>query len=224
MPEREQSSRWRAARLRLRNLDKVLYPVDRDHQGRGDALPTRGRAAAAAAAAGPAGDPQPLAGRRDGRPVLREEPAAGRPGLGPPGDACPRPARRRTARSVDLPARRRPGRPGLGGEPGGARAAHPAVARRARAGGASTTRTGSSIDLDPGPPAGLAECARGGPGRPGAARRRRARRRAGHQRQQGHAALRAGVGHAGRHDGARVRHAARRGPRARPAASWSSRG
>ena len=84
-------------------------PAHRHHQGRGaQLLRARRRRRAAAAPHGPRGDPDPLAARRRGQQLLREEQAGRHAVVGAHGRACPttgpaEPARRATGDTLDFP-------------------------------------------------------------------------------------------------------------------------
>ena len=122
-------------------------PGDRDDQGRGARLLRPRRRRPAPAPRRPSGDPGPLAARRRGPAVLREEPALGGAVVAAPG-----------ARSTTSPTRSCRGRRAhLPRQPQLPRAARPAVDR-----GRGRQRQNPNrlvIDLDPGKPAGLHECA-----------------------------------------------------------------
>ena len=135
-------------RLRLSNLDKVLYPEVGFTKGQVIDYYTRAAPVAAAppARAGAHAQALPQRGRR--RPLLREAEALARARVGAlePIQAGDRDDR--------LRGLRRPAHAGVAGQPRRPRAAPVAGAGRAT----PTRPTVMAFDLDPGPPAALAEC------------------------------------------------------------------
>ena len=181
-------SRWTASSCGCRRLDKVLYPEAGTTKA--EVLDYYARIAprAAAAPGRPAGDPDPLAGRRRGRPFFEKNVPSHAPDW---------------LRTVVLPT------PGSTRQPGDAALPDHRVTLAGLIWAANLAalelhvpqwtvgpRGGVHnpdrlvIDLDPGPPAGLGRMCRGRPPDRRPAGHRRAQRGAGHQRQQGPAALR----------------------------------
>ena len=165
-------------------------PAHRDHQGRGAQLLRPDRAGAAAAPQGPRRDPDPVAARRGGHELLREE----RPGrhavLGAHRDGAPTTGSRARGTARHLSSRssttwRRS--PGWSTWPP---SSCTCTSGRSVRNGRPRNADRLVIDLDPGEPAGLHECCqvallvrdRLGGARPGD--------QAGHQRQQGAAPVR----------------------------------
>ena len=160
--------------LELSNLDKVLYPAAGFTKGEVIDYYVRVAPVLLPHLRGPAADPDPVPERRRRRRASsrRTRPAARRPGCA--GRRLPVPGSATGRETLDFIVVDERGHPGLAGQPGRARAAHPTVeAGRVRPADPDLL----VVDLDPGPPAGLAECclvARRGPA-PAAARRARPR-------------------------------------------------
>ena len=136
--------------LALTNLDKVLWPRGRLHQGRGDRLLRADRADDPAPPARPRADPGPVSRRRRGPALLREARAEAHARLGQ--DRADRDGLGRGARLHRL---RRPPDPGLARAARGARAA-PLARRSPKSPSARPCSPSTSI---PGAPATAVECA-----------------------------------------------------------------
>ena len=176
--------------LSLSNLDKVLYPHDGLHQGRGDRLLHPNRAGAPAPSRRSTADDQALPERRRQALLLREERRPRHAVLGADG-RLPVPGSTMNRDTHRLRRRRRTGRAGVAGQPGRARTARAAVAIAASG---RKPRTDLIVfDLDPGPPATIVECCEVAlaPARPARGRRTRPGRE--DVGKQGHAGERRGV-------------------------------
>ena len=174
--------------LSVSNLEKVLFPEVVVHQGAGHRLLRPGRAGAAAAPRRPPGDLHPLAGRRRGPDLLREEQRAARPRVGPAGDD-PQPGQLDRPGDARHGRPRVGGRPRLGGQPRRAGAARAAVAGRRRRRAAAARPAGARPRPGPGDRAGRVLRRRRAAGR--AAGGRRPGPGGEDLRLQGHAGLRA---------------------------------
>ncbi len=181
-------------RLSLSNLDKVLYPQTRTTKG--EVIDYYARIAPAIL---PHLAERPVTRKRwpngvESNPVLREE----RPGRHPVLGAHPAGRGHGYAgwrpRAADLPVRRRAGHADLAGQPGRPRAARAAVDGRAPRRDPGPGPAGDRPR--PGPGRGPGRMRRGRPRRARPARDRRPDRPSGDQRQQGHAAVRRGLGQA----------------------------
>ena len=143
--------------LGLSNLGKVLYPTPAPPRARCSTTTPASRACCCRTSR-PCRHPDPLAARHRRHVVLREEPAVRGAVVAAhrhrADDRVTRPARRH----AQVPGDRRARGPDLPRQPRLARAARPPVDRRR--GGRPNNPDRMVIDLDPGHPAGLHECAR----------------------------------------------------------------
>ena len=138
--------------LELSNLDKVLYPAAGFTKGEVIDYYTRIAPVLLPHLRGPAADPDPLPQRGRRQVVLREEHAGRDPGLGARGERCPRPGSTKGRETIDyVVADDLPTLVWLANL--AALELHTPQWKDRR-----THPDMMVVDLDPGPPAGLAEC------------------------------------------------------------------